>query len=81
MDATASTRSAIGFTLTVRENLLAALSPKRICIYALSVIMPQIFTATEFLYAGADPNEMRFKRAGCFDVGVACGGWGASSSN
>jgi hypothetical protein len=38
--------------------------------------MPQIFTATEFLYAGADPNEMRFKRAGCFDVGVACGGWG-----
>ena len=57
-------------------NLLTALSPKRICIYALSVIMPQIFTATEFLYAGADPNEMRFKRAGCFDVGVVCGGWG-----
>jgi uncharacterized repeat protein (TIGR04076 family) len=57
-------------------NLLTALSPKRICIYAVSVIMPQIFTATEFLYAGTDPNEMRFKRAGCFDVGVACGGWG-----
>jgi uncharacterized repeat protein (TIGR04076 family) len=57
-------------------NLLTALSPKRICIYALNAIVPQIFTATEFLYAGADPNEMRFKRAGCFDVGVACEGWG-----
>ena len=27
-------------------------------------------------WAGVDPNEMRFKRAGCFDVGVKCGGWG-----
>jgi uncharacterized repeat protein (TIGR04076 family) len=57
-------------------NLLTALSPKRICVYALSVITPQIFTATEFLYAGVDPNQMRFKRAACFDVGIACGGWG-----
>ena len=57
-------------------NLLTALSPKRICVYALSVITPQIFAATEFLYAGADPNQMRFKRAGCYDVGLACGGWG-----
>ena len=23
-----------------------------------------------------DPNELRFKRGGCFDVGVRCGGWG-----
>ena len=57
-------------------NLLTALSPKRICVYALSVITPQIFAATEFLYAGVDPNQMRFKRAACFDVGIACGGWG-----
>ena len=26
--------------------------------------------------AGADPNEARFKRAACFDVGLECGGWG-----
>jgi hypothetical protein len=26
--------------------------------------------------AGVDPNEMRFKKTGCFDVGVKCGGWG-----
>jgi len=57
-------------------NLLTALCPKRICIYALSAITLQIFAATEFLYAGVDPNQMRFKRAACFDVGIACEGWG-----
>jgi uncharacterized repeat protein (TIGR04076 family) len=57
-------------------NLLTGLCPKRICVYALSAIAPLIFTSNELLYAGVDPNEMRFKRAGCFDVGVQCGGWG-----
>src|SRR4030042_1897843 len=57
-------------------NLLTNLSPKRICIYALSSIAGLIFTSNELSYAGIDPNEMRFRRAGCFDVGVQCGGWG-----
>ena len=57
-------------------NLITKLSPKRICIYALSSVANLIFTSNELLYAGVDPNEMRFKRAGCFDVGVKCGGWG-----
>ena len=57
-------------------NLLTALGPKRICVYALNAITPQVFTATELFYAGVDPNEMRFKRAACFDVGLECGGWG-----
>jgi hypothetical protein len=35
-----------------------------------------VFAANEMLYAGVDPNEMRFRRAGCFDVGLQCGGWG-----
>ena len=35
-----------------------------------------IFAANELFYAGVDPNEMRFKRGGCFDVGLKCGGWG-----
>ena len=35
-----------------------------------------IFASNELFYAGVDPNEMRFKRASCFDVGVRCGGWG-----
>ena len=57
-------------------NLLTGLCPKRICIYALASVAALIFTSNELLYAGVDPNEMRFKRAGCFDVGVQCGGWG-----
>jgi hypothetical protein len=36
----------------------------------------QAFTAGELILAGADPSEMRFKRAACFDIGVECGGWG-----
>ena len=57
-------------------NLLTGLCPKRICIYALASVATLIFTSNELLYAGVDPNAMRFKRAGCFDVGVQCGGWG-----
>ena len=57
-------------------NLLTELCPKRICVYALNAITPQIFTVNELLHAGIDPNEMRFKRAACFDVGLECGGWG-----
>ena len=43
---------------------------------ALSSIAGLIFSSNELSYAGIDPNEMRFRRAGCFDVGVQCGGWG-----
>ena len=57
-------------------NLITKLCPKKICIYALSSIASLIFTSNELFYAGIDPNEMRFRRAGCFDVGVQCGGWG-----
>ena len=57
-------------------NLITKLGPKKICIYALNAITTQIFTAGELICAGVDPNEMRFKRAACFDVGVECGGWG-----
>ena len=35
-----------------------------------------IYSAQELFYAGVDPNDMRFKRIGCVDVGVSCGGWG-----
>ena len=57
-------------------NLLTKLCPKKVCIYALNASTGMIFAANELFYAGVDPNEMRFKRAGCFDVGVRCGGWG-----
>ena len=57
-------------------NLITGLCPKRICIYALAALAPLVLTSNELFYAGVDPNEMRFKRTGCFDVGVQCGGWG-----
>jgi uncharacterized repeat protein (TIGR04076 family) len=57
-------------------NLLTQLGPKRICIYALNSVAQLIFASNELFFAGIDPNEMRFRRAGCFDVGVQCGGWG-----
>ena len=57
-------------------NLLTGQSPSRVCIYAMSAVSGLIFGAGELLMAGTDPNEMRFKRTGCFDVGVKCGGWG-----
>jgi uncharacterized repeat protein (TIGR04076 family) len=57
-------------------NLLTKLCPSKICVYALNAISMQVFTAGELILAGVDPNEMRFKRASCFDVGLECGGWG-----
>jgi uncharacterized repeat protein (TIGR04076 family) len=57
-------------------NLMTKLNPNRVCIYALSALAAPIYVANELFYAGVDPNEMRFNRVGCFDVGVRCGGWG-----
>ena len=57
-------------------NLLTKKCPKRICIYALAQLPQLIFTTNELVYAGVDPNEIRFNRVGCFDVGVDHGGWG-----
>jgi len=57
-------------------NIISKLCPKRMCIHAVSALKPAVFVVNELVYAGVDPNEMRFKRMGCFDVGVECGGWG-----
>ncbi len=57
-------------------NLLTKQCPPKVCGFALSTALMMIFTVSELVYAGVDPNEMRFKRTGCFDVGINCGGWG-----
>jgi uncharacterized repeat protein (TIGR04076 family) len=57
-------------------NLLTDRCPKKVCGYSLNGALMMVFTANEMLYAGIDPNQIRFKRAGCFDVGLECGGWG-----
>lgn len=57
-------------------NILTELCPPKICGYSLNSSMMMIFTANEMLYAGVNPEEIRFKKASCFDVGIECGGWG-----
>jgi uncharacterized repeat protein (TIGR04076 family) len=57
-------------------NLLIERCSKNICVHVLSAAATLIFTAQELMYAGVDPNEMRFNRAPCLDVGLECGGWG-----
>ncbi len=57
-------------------NLLTKLNPKRICAFALTPLSPFLFGVQEFIYAGLDPNGMLFKRTGCLDTGIRCGGWG-----
>jgi len=57
-------------------NILTKLCPKRICFGTLHSMLTLVYAAQELFYAGVNPNDMRFKRTGCVDVGVNCGGWG-----
>ncbi len=57
-------------------TLLTRLCPSRVCMFALHSIAMAMPAMSELFYAGIDPNEIRFKRFGCPDVGVRCGGWG-----
>ena len=57
-------------------NLISDLCPKKMCLHAVSALKPLVFAANELVYAGVDPNKMLFKRCGCGDVGLECGGWG-----
>jgi len=64
------------FYLDGHGNLLMASNPDKICIFALGSLSTLVFTAHELIYAGINPNQMRFNRVGCADVGLSCGGWG-----
>ncbi|MHA2053718.1 MAG: hypothetical protein ACW99F_08980 [Candidatus Hodarchaeales archaeon] len=57
-------------------NLLSKYCPKKICIFALGRVDHLVYSVHELFYAGIDPNEIRFKRTGCGDIGLKCGGWG-----
>jgi uncharacterized repeat protein (TIGR04076 family) len=57
-------------------NLLTEKCPKKVCAFSLVSAPMMIFAANEMFYAGVDPNEIRFKRTSCSDVGLECGGWG-----
>ncbi len=57
-------------------NILTRQCPEKICTFSLNAASNMLYAASELLYAGADPNKMRFRRSSCFDVGIECGGWG-----
>ena len=57
-------------------NLLTRESPERVCAFLMPNLTVLINAFFENLMNGRDPNEVMFNRTGCFDVGVACGGWG-----
>ncbi len=56
--------------------LVQGKGPEKVCLYLLQALSGLVFAAQEFIYAGLDPNNMTFKTAGCFDVGLQCGGLG-----
>lgn len=64
------------FFFTGDGNLISKMAPSRICAFVMPIMTQAIFAIHELWYAGVDPNELQFKRGGCFDVGVRCGGWG-----
>jgi hypothetical protein len=64
------------FFFTAEGNLITKLAPSKVCAFVLPNMTQTLFAMQELIYAGADPNELCFKRSGCFDVGVGCGGWG-----
>ncbi len=57
-------------------NLLTRESPERVCAFLMPNLTLVINAFFENLMNGRDPNEVIFNRTGCFDVGLACGGWG-----
>ena len=64
------------FFLDGAGNLISRLCPEKMCLLAVSALQPAVFAAMEMMYAEVDPNRMLFKRCGCADVGLECGGWG-----
>jgi uncharacterized repeat protein (TIGR04076 family) len=64
------------FYFDTAGNLLTDRCPEKVCGYSLNAALMLVFAAGEMILAGVDPNETRFKRASCFDVGLECGGWG-----
>jgi uncharacterized repeat protein (TIGR04076 family) len=64
------------FFFTGDGNLITKMSPSRVCAFVMPVMSQAIFAIHELWYAGVSPNELRFRRGGCFDVGIRCGGWG-----
>ena len=57
-------------------NLLTKENPKRLCAFLMPNLTVLINAFFENLMNGRNPNEVMFDTSGCFDTGLACGGWG-----
>ena len=57
-------------------SIMCKESSSKICVYLVNAITPIVYGAQEFIFAGLDPNELKFTRVGCFDNGAKCGGFG-----
>ena len=51
-------------------------NPGRICISVLATLATSVALFQERIIAGLDPAPYLYRRVGCVDVGVHCGGWG-----
>ena len=61
--------------------LEAEKGPSRICVQAIPALASAVAVFQERIIAGLTPEPYLFKRVGCVDVGVACGGWGHIAFN
>jgi len=64
------------FVMTAGGQLIAAESPKRMCMFALGPVSTTLSAIYERLIAKSDPNFDRSHIVQCTDVGLDKGGWG-----
>jgi hypothetical protein len=50
--------------------------PEQICLAGLVGLAAAVAVVQERIIMGLPPDAMLFRRVGCLDVGVRCGGWG-----
>jgi hypothetical protein len=63
-------------TLSASGVLETAQNPARICVAAFAPLATSLALFQERIIAGLDPAPYLYRRVGCLDVGVKCGGWG-----
>ena len=64
------------FILDGAGNYITEECPKKMCAFAVGALGAGVFAMHELFYNNVDPNNIKFNRIGCSDVGVRCGGWG-----
>ncbi len=60
-------------------TLLTAQSPARICASVLGTLATGVAVFQERIVSGLEPDANLYRRLGCVDAGLQCGGWGRVS--